>query len=1349
MSRIVKKKIQEDVEVLNYFQRNTINFTFAQFDRLRSEVDGVWRLYDQHNPDDVNFARMFRELHKSEVSKEQLSEAMKDAVLQKMAQKHEDLIMTAISVYISHNLRVCLRDAVEKVLGSNQPNLRFNRMVLSRDNTTPAVDRFNAEIKQFFEFHQVYRSAVVSPTGRMILNVRDSSLNVELSENTVITSAESPEHRTFRFPRTFFRANKLSRMLEPVIAARNYGYVQIIDRETIDLDDEDRIFKLLKAKYEEAMALAKTDTASLLVINLSDIVGMITKIEQSVTVATRTEKRQETSTADEVADSKIQSREVENVKNNSREQVLLNAYESSYRQSLLDAEDTINSYENQLEFSNDLVKNSLEKESLVERKQDSKEFTSKTTRNRSTKVSENESFLSRLLKRARKEETTTNATARIESTNMEHVEGSEHERTFREEVTDMDSQKKTAETSSSRTKSRGTDLKHDSVESVTHTEMEFTAMTTHQKELITTNDALTERDTFRLEKYADKSHSEQKQHEQIKSVEHEESEGIRSSTVHEERDENVVGVNKSKTVSDTESLRIDDRTFETQSHARTLSDMTKTEKTRTDSTIHEESKNKDHRTIENKHDSKSIGTDETLTRQTGEKGSTSLKGSTGSSISLEKSTEKGNSIDVKNSNSVETYAKVGLDRVNFVQAAVNATAGIKGTTSVNTNATDSSASNTKSSIKGTESSSLDTDKSKSTNLSTADTKSEKTDKTKTNTTSDIKTDTDKGHYQWIDDKKESGNSHEQTTSKIHEETTRTSFKDTKDTITDTIRDTKSIVDSQTTRESTSQSKETIKENTESRFTESGTLDEEGKRSETRRDVSETITRSEHESTAYEDRRTEAEIASVEHSSKKTAGTSQKYWDSHITTKGVRTEKESRQQSLLSTESAQEQERNKQREVETVENAVKEKEEVLRQMISKDTERLRETSMSEEYRKRLNDIITSRKQLQSQLKKEQEELQKKSREMVIRNTDGSSTTLSTTSQRNKSSTSRDEQSTSTVSETANEVEITQEMLRLKIIDVVGRFAGLSSEYLNNFDLKRGPDVVFAVDNPLLATVVEKTIQWGRLEIIELGVLEHMRIILTPIENNKQIEIECPKLIQKKNNKDGSSIADRLKSLELYGPLSQINRPTLMFSDKMFGMIADADKFCHLTSLTLTGLDIRPIARKESITMSCTTLKNLSLSLCQVGNDGSNDRYVSLSYILSFFSGSSQYLTSVFPNLIAFSFRSPVASLDHTGKPCGAVTWQVTDACIDLMENLQLLDLTKNHIEAESVQRLFGFGVQNDDGERIGFGETLRTLVLDGCTLEGELDSKLAAVERAHGGVLGEPGGKAQGRSVQIL
>ncbi|KAJ3002731.1 UNVERIFIED_CONTAM: i-AAA protease yme1, partial [Siphonaria sp. JEL0065] len=428
MSRIVKRKIQEDVAVLNYFTRNTINFTFAQFDRLRSEVDGVWRLFDKRNKDDENMARMFREMSEPGVTKEQI-----------LSNMSENLIMTAIDVYISHNLRVCLRDGVEKVLGSNQPNLRFNRMVLSRDNTTPAIDRFNREIKQFFEFHESYRSALASPTGRMILNVRDSSLSVELSNNTVITDALAPIHRNFNFPKTFFRANRLSRMLEPVISARNYGYVQIIDRETIDLDDEDRIFKLLKAKYEEAMALSKTDTASLLVINLSDIVGMITKIQQTARVSTKTENRQQKANVQELDDSKTQSRKVENVKNNSREQVLLNSFESSYKQSLLDTDDSLTSYENKLEFSNDLVKNSMEKESTAEKEQ---EFTSRTSRNRATRVSENESFLSKLLKKSRKENTNTTGSSRVESTTVEHVIGHEHDKTFREEITDVESQKK-------------------------------------------------------------------------------------------------------------------------------------------------------------------------------------------------------------------------------------------------------------------------------------------------------------------------------------------------------------------------------------------------------------------------------------------------------------------------------------------------------------------------------------------------------------------------------------------------------------------------------------------------------------------------------------------------------------------------------------------------------------------------------------------------------------------------------------------------------------------------------------------------------------------------------------------
>ncbi|KAI9311018.1 hypothetical protein BDR26DRAFT_603236 [Obelidium mucronatum] len=250
-------------------------------------------------------------------------------------------------------------------------------------------------------------------------------------------------------------------------------------------------------------------------------------------------------------------------------------------------------------------------------------------------------------------------------------------------------------------------------------------------------------------------------------------------------------------------------------------------------------------------------------------------------------------------------------------------------------------------------------------------------------------------------------------------------------------------------------------------------------------------------------------------------------------------KEKKTQDILTTESAQEQQRQKLREVETIENAVREKEELLRNMISKDTEKLRETSMSEEYRKRLNDVITSRKQLQNQLSKDQTELQKDSKEDTTRNTSGSASTDGTTSQVNKTNTQRDQESSVVVNETSTEVEITQEMLRLKIIDVIGRFAGVASEYLNNFDLKRGPDVVFAVDNPLLATVVEKTIQWGLLrtpcpedtlsipqilfsdkyeadfwnEVIEAGLLEHLRIILTPVEKHTKIEMYCPRFVQK--------------------------------------------------------------------------------------------------------------------------------------------------------------------------------------------------------------------------------------------
>ncbi|KAJ3006378.1 UNVERIFIED_CONTAM: hypothetical protein HDU68_004096, partial [Siphonaria sp. JEL0065] len=621
----------------------------------------------------------------------------------------------------------------------------------------------------------------------------------------------------------------------------------------------------------------------------------------------------------------------------------------------------------------------------------------------------------------------------------------------------------------------------------------------------------------------------------------------------------------------------------------------------------------------------------------------------------------------------------------------------------------------------------------------------------------------------IDERTESGTTNEEITSTIHDLATRRedfenvsksitdtrrneTFEDTRHSKTDTVRDTKTITDSQMLRDTTSQAKEKITERTDSRVKETGRLNEKGMRQESKIETNDIVTQSEHESTLFEERSVQQQTAVNEHTSTRTAGQSQREWESNTTTTGVRTEKEIREQEILSTESAQELERNKRREVETVESAVKEKEERLRQMISKDTERLKETSMSEEYRKRLNDVITSRKELQNQLSKENAESQRNARELTTRNTDGSATTTGTTSQLNKTNTDRDEQSSAVVNETSNQVEITQEMLRLKIIDVIARFAGIASEYLNNFDLKRGPDVVFAVDNPLLATVVEKTIQWGQLEtpcpddslsvpqmlfsdkyekvfwqeVIETGLLGHLRIILTPIENHTQIEIDFPQFINKKFKKSNNTLVDTVVTLELQGPLEN-NRPVLMFSDKMFKLIADRDKFCNITTLNLSGLELRGSFAREDIAMSCRSLKSLNLSLCQIESNGVDDNHVSVSSILALFAGSSS-IEDAFPELIEFAFRNPVVT--NVKNTSQGVIWEVTEHCVAVFEKLRFLDISKCHIEAESVPKIFGFGIESEEGKagaRVGFGETLRTLVLDGCIVDGALNVNLGANE----------------------
>ena len=59
-------------------------------------------------------------------------------------------------------------------------------------------------------------------------------------------------------------------------------------------------------------------------------------------------------------------------------------------------------------------------------------------------------------------------------------------------------------------------------------------------------------------------------------------------------------------------------------------------------------------------------------------------------------------------------------------------------------------------------------------------------------------------------------------------------------------------------------------------------------------------------------------------------------------------------------------------------------------------------------------------------------------------------------------------------------VRDEILRPKILDVIGRFAGISSSYLNSFDIEKGPDIVFAVENESLLEMLQMALHWGELK-----------------------------------------------------------------------------------------------------------------------------------------------------------------------------------------------------------------------------------------------------------------------------
>ncbi|KAI9309790.1 hypothetical protein BDR26DRAFT_907105 [Obelidium mucronatum] len=245
------------------------------------------------------------------------------------------------------------------------------------------------------------------------------------------------------------------------------------------------------------------------------------------------------------------------------------------------------------------------------------------------------------MKRTRKENVEIKGEARIESTSTDHTIGKEVEKTFREEITDSTSQRRLAELSTTDTKTRTTEYRHDNVESQSRSEVDFTARTTHETNTTSVNEVLIERDTFRQEQVQEKMHSEQSVHEQIKAEEYEKSHGTRSSTVDEETDETVKGVNSSKITTDTLSTTQNSRQFENQTLTNTFSDISSTEHSDIENITEEKSRIKEtqKKTSTDKTDSK-LG-DHTITKTDGTSTNDSNRTADGSSSTVDISSDKG------------------------------------------------------------------------------------------------------------------------------------------------------------------------------------------------------------------------------------------------------------------------------------------------------------------------------------------------------------------------------------------------------------------------------------------------------------------------------------------------------------------------------------------------------------------------------------------------------------------------------------------------------------------------------------------------------------------------------------
>ncbi|KAJ3093625.1 peroxisomal assembly protein, partial [Phlyctochytrium planicorne] len=390
----VRRNLEANKPVLGFLLRNTVNFTFAQFDRLCSDIESYLRIYFWSG---------------SMESVAAISSWLPDIVQDGFHRVDKKLVLLAKDKMITSCLDGTVKIAIDTYFkGNSMENLAYNRVALDSTGVSVSIEQYLMEVKSYIGRETRYHSSVAPPTGRFIMNLCSGrspfpELQIEVAKNPILQHLTNFTERRIPCRNVFFNDRLMSKMLQPLVSSRSYEFIQIIERETTQVHEEEKLYGLLKAKYEEAATLAENGTAGLIIIRLSDLIGHIIQVHHTKRNIVSTRTTTETMRSKEKTASEMRRDNQEELRRQLEENQIRDAFDLSFRQHMLNSMESHEACEYRQQFQNDVVQSRSERATESQREAMSQEQTQRQTDTLNNRASEFHSIIDRNIQRMQKD----------------------------------------------------------------------------------------------------------------------------------------------------------------------------------------------------------------------------------------------------------------------------------------------------------------------------------------------------------------------------------------------------------------------------------------------------------------------------------------------------------------------------------------------------------------------------------------------------------------------------------------------------------------------------------------------------------------------------------------------------------------------------------------------------------------------------------------------------------------------------------------------------------------------------------------------------------------------------------